>query len=181
MDNLKISARQAILSGVLLLIVLVVGLVVWGSLSASRTRNLAATHKAILFEESVDVARSAQIEFEKQVQEWKDILLRGNDPIAFEKYRDAFTKHGEATEKNLQQLKVLLHELGLDTGQVDQASRAHQELNAKYLAALKQYDFANPNSAHILDVMMKGMDRLPNKLMGDIVVSIIAQSNQMRL
>jgi len=59
--------------------------------------------------QSVDLARSAQVEFKKQVQEWKDLLLRGgNDQATYDKYLQNFFSEEAATQQNLQGLRQLL-------------------------------------------------------------------------
>ena len=39
---------------------------------------------------TIDQARAAQVNFQRQVQEWKDILLRGSDPMMKLKYWEGF-------------------------------------------------------------------------------------------
>ncbi len=176
--DLRIGVRLGLLAAFLLAALLIVGLHGWHMLSDSNDRAIAAMQRAHVFETSVDTARTAQVEFKKQVQEWKDLLLRGNDSIAFNKYLQAFRKQSEATQANLQKLKGLLATLGLDTAQVDDTLKTHEALQEKYLEALKQYDIANQNSAHVVDALVKGMDRPPTKKIDGIVAYVLQQSNQ---
>ena len=60
--------------------------------------------------DSINLARSAQLNFKEQVQEWKDILLRGNDPGAFQKYSDQFTQREAAVDQDLRSLQQRLPE-----------------------------------------------------------------------
>jgi methyl-accepting chemotaxis protein len=69
--------------------------------------------------------------------------------------------------------------LGLDTQQVDDAIQTHKELNAKFLTALKQYDVKNPNSVHIVDALVRGVDRPTSQKIDDIVAYIRNQSTKM--
>src|SRR6266540_5343191 len=55
---------------------------------------------------SVDLARTAQLNFKKQVQEWKDLLLRGGTPADYDKYYQSFEKQEAATQKTLEALKT---------------------------------------------------------------------------
>jgi methyl-accepting chemotaxis protein-1 (serine sensor receptor) len=67
-----------------------------------------------LIEQSVDAARSAQVQFKIQVQEWKNTLLRGKDPAAFNKYRQAFIDESAATQKQLKTLEALMPRIGME-------------------------------------------------------------------
>jgi methyl-accepting chemotaxis protein len=176
--DIKIGIRLGLLAGFLLTAVLIVGLQGWHSLGDSNVRAIAAMQRASLFEASVDAARSAQVEFKKQVQEWKNLMLRGNDPAEFEKYQKSFSKQSDATQANLHKLKKLLTQLGLDTLQADEALKTHDVLLGKYLEALKQYDTSNQNSAHLVDRLVAGMDRPPTQKIDDIVAHVLKQSNQ---
>ncbi len=157
----------------------VVGFGAWRMLSDGNAKSAAALHKAALLEKAVDTARSAQVQFKIQVQEWKNTLLRGNDAEAFVKYQGEFVKKGEETRADLEKLKVLLKELGLEVAQVDDTQQAHRELESKYLTAVKQYVPANAGSAHVVDALVKGMDREPTRKIDAIVAYVLTQSDRM--
>ena len=82
------------------------------------------------------LARVMQLTFKKQVQEWKDVLLRRYDPYALEQHEEAF--HQEETAVALQAAE--LRAAGLDDetrSVVDQFISAHQSMSEKYAAALR--------------------------------------------
>ncbi|MDE2427162.1 MAG: HAMP domain-containing protein [Burkholderiales bacterium] len=178
-NDLKIGVRLGMLAGFLLLSILIVGIFGWQTLRTSDARMTEAMTRAALLENSVDTARKAQVDFKIQVQEWKDTLLRGNDPASFDKYKAAFMKKSDETQAGIKKLQGQLAALGLDTKQADDAQKAHQELLGKYLEALKQYDSAVDSSAHTVDKLVKGMDRPPTEKINQIVAYVLAQSDRM--
>ncbi|MDY7539075.1 methyl-accepting chemotaxis protein [Undibacterium sp. RTI2.1] len=177
--NIKIGVKLGALSGILLLAVVSIGIGGQSALSLSSTTNIANMHRDNVLTQTVNTARKAQVEFKKQVQEWKNLLLRGNDPANFTKYSEAFVKQSEVTQTNLQQLKKLFAQLDLDTKMVDEALTTHQELQGKYLDALKKYDQADQNSAHIVDTLVNGMDRPPTQKIDGIVDFILAKADSL--
>ncbi|WGG51495.1 methyl-accepting chemotaxis protein [Rugamonas sp. DEMB1] len=179
--NLKIGVRLGLLGGFFFAALMVVAAGGWSALSSSNARSAAAMARADLLGEAVDTARGAQVEFKIEVQEWKNTLLRGNDPANFDKYSKAFVKTGESTRAELQKLAAILAKLQLATPLVDQALQTQSTLMSKYLEALKQYDSANPASAHVVDNLVKGMDREPTKKIDDIVAFINKESRRVTL
>jgi methyl-accepting chemotaxis protein len=174
--NLKIAARLGLLGAFFLVALLVVGYSGWSALSASNAKSAAAMVQSATLADAIDTARGAQVEFKIQVQEWKNILVRGSDPAQLEKYTAAFKKSGETTQAELKEVNTLLAKLGLRTPVVDEALRLHAELGKNYLSALEKYDSTNADSYKIVDGLVKGMDREPTKKIDEIVKFIQTQS-----
>lgn len=179
LTDIKIGTRLAVLAIFFLFATLVVGFGGWYSLRQTDIHADAALQKAQMLEQAVDAARSSQVEFKKQVQEWKDLLLRGNDEASFDKYSKAFDHQEQVTQAELNKLKGLLVKLNLDSAQVDDSLKTHLELGVKYREALKQFDKANADSAHTVDALVKGMDRPPTEKINGIVSYVLAQTSQM--
>ncbi len=111
---------------------------------------------------------SAAIDFKTQVQEWKNILLRGNDPKAFEKYKAAFAKEDARVQEQLKRSGELMRSMGRDTAPVDHAIKAHRELGPKYLTALESFDAKDANAGQTVDKLVQGMDRATAGALGKL-------------
>ncbi|MBA5638578.1 methyl-accepting chemotaxis protein [Duganella sp. LX20W] len=177
LDNLKIGHRLGMLAVFLIVAMLAVGAAGWQTFSAMGARGAQEVEREERLVMAVDAARGAQVEFKKQVQEWKDTLLRGADPAAFDKYSKAFVQQHALTQARLATLKTELGLLGLETQRADQAMQAHQTLFAQYQQALKQYNGAQPESAHVVDGLVKGMDRPVNQQIDQIVTYVMEQAH----
>lgn len=55
----------------------------------------------------LDVA-AANVDFKTQVQEWKNILIRGNDPQSLEKYKKHFQERAEQVQQRLHKVQGAL-------------------------------------------------------------------------
>jgi methyl-accepting chemotaxis protein len=174
--NMKIASRLGLLGGFFFLALLVVGVGGWNALSSSNAKSAIAMEKAATLANAIDTARGAQVDFKIQVQEWKNILVRGSDPAQLEKYTAAFKKSGAETQDELKQVNAILAKLGLSTPLVDDALKAHAELGMNYLGALAKFDTASADSYKVVDGLVKGMDRAPTKKIDDIVAFIQEQS-----
>ena len=174
--NLKIAVKLALLGAVLFAATMIVGLEGWHALSKTHELQIQSAQSLSQYAQAADTARVAQVEFKKQVQEWKDLLLRGTDPAAFAKYRDAFSKESGTTHAALLRLKDQLSALGANVDGVDKALATHASLQDSYLDALRHYDAADPNTAHVVDGLVKGIDRAPTAAIDDIVATVMQQA-----
>ncbi len=117
----------------------------------------------------------ANLEFKSQVQEWKNVLLRGKDPAAQDKYWGQF----EEQERKVQKiLSDLIAETGDDVGlktQVEKLRTEHQALGASYRkgkAAFVAAD-ADPTAG---DKAVQGIDRATSDQMGVLVTQLHERS-----
>jgi methyl-accepting chemotaxis protein len=123
-------------------------------------------------------ARAMQVAFKKQVQEWKDILLRGYDPADLQKYSQQFTSQ----EKAVQDLATKLDDTVTDpaiSGEIRQFRDQHSALNAKYHNAHDAFVASKGTDFKTADAAVKGQDRAPTDLIDKIVSDLHAQ--QVRL
>lgn len=120
--------------------------------------------------DSVNLARSAQVSFKIQVQEWKNILLRGEDPEKFDKYFKGFSEEEEHVRTKLLELKKITSpEL---QQKIDHFLQAHQILGEHYRAGLEVYKNASADKYKIGDKAVKGIDREPTKALDELVEDV---------
>ncbi len=118
--------------------------------------------------------------FKTQVQEWKNTLLRGNDPASFEKYSKAFNKEEARVQVLLKEARGLMVELNVSTAEVDELLQQHLELGRRYRDALQSYDVEKKSSGRKVDALVKGMDR-PASVGMLKVVELLEQDIQARV
>ncbi|MBN2080592.1 HAMP domain-containing protein [bacterium] len=173
----------------ILVIVCWASIVVVGAMLSLQISQTTQVYQSILAEEveQQELARQMQVTFKKQVQEWKNVLIRGHNQESLEKYRGQFLE-AEAS--------------ALEIGAALQAQATNQEVLAKlgefmeamdtmgqgYRAAMAEFE----NSAELdaegfadrdykaADKMVKGQDRAPTDLI-DEIVEIIATDRTTRV
>jgi methyl-accepting chemotaxis protein len=170
--NLPIAFRLALLGLVMLTATIIVGIGGWRGLVRTHNLQMHSTETAAKFAAAVDTARVAQVDFKKQVQEWKDLLLRGSDSDAFKKHHDAFVEQSDAVNKDLTRLKQQMTELGIKADDVDAAVATHTDLGTKYLAAIQHYDAKDTKSVHVVDSLVAGIDRAPTTAIDGLVAGM---------
>lgn len=104
-------------------------------------------------------ALKAEVSFKTQVQEWKNILLRGNDPAQYDNYFAAFEKAEAKVQQELHSLKDIFTEMDLDSANVEQAILQHQALGEEYQNSLQSFVVTDPDAGKKVDKLVKGIDR----------------------
>ena len=114
------------------------------------------------------------IAFKKQVQEWKNVLLRGKDPKQLDKYWGRFQKTEQSIQADGRELLSYL-EPGEAYDLVNQFMEAHQTMGVAYR---KGYDaFVAADFLHTAgDKAVAGIDRAPTKLLEDAANLISEQA-----
>lgn len=104
---------------------------------------------------------TANVEFKRQVQEWKDILLRGNDPAKFEKYLGNFEQREAAVDENLHRAMTLLKASNeaKAIAALEEIIETHRRMGGEYRGAISHYDKTDSNASHVVDKLVAGMDR----------------------
>jgi methyl-accepting chemotaxis protein len=141
----------------------------------SQQRTVVAGYDGLLNTAVVqmDAARVVQVEFKKQVQEWKDILLRGHTPADLAKY---------TTQFHDREAKVKAGAAALVSGVQDSEAR---ELLTEFLAAdfilsgkyQESYDVYVKGRFDFkaADKLVRGQDRPPTDLFDKVVARLDAR------
>lgn len=161
MKSVTSLARQLafIVGLVIAIILLAAGIAlsqVWGSVRTFRDQV------------STDYRSSQQVltlqtDFKKQVQEWKDTLLRGYDPAMLDKYWGNFQQREQQVRDSAQKLAGSVsdpkaHDL------LQQFVAAHQKMGEDYRKGFDGFKAANFDPK-VGDKNVKGMDRPPTDLL----------------
>ncbi|APC39919.1 methyl-accepting chemotaxis protein [Clostridium estertheticum] len=176
MKNSGIKGNLLLLIIFMLIFIIGMGAFTFNSLNstASQGRNDVATvNKYIAL---VDNSRNIQVTYKKQIQAWKDLLLRGSDQSKYDTYLAQFTSYNSEVLLGLARLKASMGSLGIDTPLVDKVSTELDQLQINYTTALKSYDKTNKESYKIVDTLVNGMDKPPTNDMDTLVKTIMDKS-----
>lgn len=134
------------------------------------------------FEEDVALSQSnaVQVEamettFKKQVQEWKDTLLRGKKPEALNKYWSNFQHRESDVRNDAERLKSTITDP--EAAQlVTQFLSAHKKMGDAYRHGLDEFKNHNFESA-VGDAAVAGIDRAPTELLTKAKDLLVSQAS----
>ena len=101
-------------------------------------------------------------EFKVQIQEWKNVLLRGQDAAQRERYWAAFQKQEALVQQSARQLAARIDQPDA-RALLEQFSQTHQNMGQAYRQGLQAFEQAqfNPSAG---DKAVTGLDREPARL-----------------
>jgi methyl-accepting chemotaxis protein len=106
----------------------------------------------------------ADIAFKEQVQEWKNLLLRGTDPAQEEKYWNAFLKKEKEAMGLIREARAGLRDPAI-LAKLEDFMNAHKVAGEGYR---KGHDiFRQAKDGHAADAAVQGIDRGPSTLLQD--------------
>src|SRR3989338_2579126 len=149
LQDIKISTRLIGLG--VLVVVFMVGLAALGMHTATTIYD---TQKTVI--SITEIVSDVQ----DIVHDWKNILVRGGDPVEFEKYQADINTHIQIADKRFDEISVNYKRHGGDLGQFYQAESSFQSMINKYQESVRFYEKSN-NMRNVLkvDAMVKGADK----------------------
>ncbi|UUY08736.1 methyl-accepting chemotaxis protein [Pseudomonas sp. J452] len=125
--------------------------------------------------EATRLIDAANVEFKIQVQEWKNVLLRGQDSENLNKYWGQFESQERKVQDTLGQLvQIASADPALKT-QVERLRSEHQTLGANYRKGRDAFVAAS-GDAKAGDAAVKGIDRAASEQMSTLVTQLREQS-----
>ncbi|WP_301782960.1 methyl-accepting chemotaxis protein [Caballeronia sp. SEWSISQ10-4 2] len=147
-----------------------------GLFGVFQMNNAADTYER-LFEVDGTQARQvadALVAFKNQVQNGKDILLRGKNPEQLDKYWGAFEKYEQASQAATEKLAVELPP-GEARSKIERFNILHKEMGQSYRKAIEQFKASGFDIA-VGDLAMDGIDREPVILLRESGSKIVEQT-----
>jgi methyl-accepting chemotaxis protein len=142
-----------------------------------RCAHVSRDYTGIIFgeEQQAQRVRELQVNFKKQVQAWKDILLRGRDDAALEKYSAEFHTQAAAVDAETEALAGVVKDERARTSLQD-FGREHQQLDSEYERGLQGYRASRDFAA--ADTAVKGKDRQPTDTLDGVVARLATLAEQ---
>jgi methyl-accepting chemotaxis protein len=138
-----------------------------------RCAGVSERYRAIILGEVAQAqqVRVLQVNFKKQVQAWKDVLLRGKDDAALAKYSTEFHNLAAKVQTDSATLSSQISD-EQSRSELDNFRQLHLTLNGQYESALAEYrtnrDFAAADAA------VKGKDRPPTDSLDQVTERLTA-------
>ncbi len=176
MNFLRTSLRAQILSllGGSLLAMLLIALACFNFLSNGVQSYRSLLEGPLLTSQLVD---EANLQFKVQVQEWKNVLLRGKQPQELEKYWGQFQDRQREVQSLLTQLVTQTRSDPALSQRIDNLRQEHQQLGIAYQHGRDVYlaAGADPTAG---DAAVKGVDRAASEQMSALVSDLREQGTK---
>ena len=144
------------------------------------------TRQSVQLDSLSRAALDSQVSFKVQVQEWKNILLRGDDVALLDKYLKSFQANAKETQKNIARVSAEARLLGLMV-QVDIAkglAATHESLTQRYETTLAQAQASakslSPETSRQVDKALRGIDRDLENSIAEFAVELVVVADQER-
>lgn len=140
--------------------------------------NVSSAKRSVQLLEIEEYLDEAAIGLGRQIQEWKDMLLRAEDTALYTKHQHGFKESSIAVQYALVKAKALIIEVGMDPADIDQLIEEHRSLLTEYLqayAGLKPEEAASRNN---VDRKVRGIDRVLQARIVQLKSAISAYAKQ---
>jgi len=113
-------------------------------------------------------------DFKSQVNDWKNVLLRGSNPAQLDKHWKAFLAHENAVSEQGKKLLTVMPD-GAGKKLLGDFIQAHSKMGADYRKGLEYFKAANYDPAGG-DNTAEGMDQAPLQMLADAATKVRAEN-----
>lgn len=171
----------ATLAGLLMLVVVVTGAASLYALHVTARSAEADLRRMGAVIAALDEARLAQVHFKKQVQEWKNLLLRGDDPVDRDRYLAAFEREADTVAAMLERIGGRIAATDVPPGRIAPLLREHAALRERYRTALAAASLEEPGGGRRTDAAVRGIDRDLTDAIDRLADDILSETTEIRM
>lgn len=173
-DTAQMRQSWVQLGGLIILILLITSLVSLFALWSQERAHARYDQDLVATIRVIDSARHAEVHFKTQVQEWKNVLLRGKDATLRETHWKGFERENEATDQELARLLPWAEEHAHTdlADRIQSITASHRELADRYREALS--NGGTPFDPLAVDAKVRGADRSLDADISKIIEDAVA-------
>lgn len=117
--------------------------------------------------------RESNAAYMLELKEFRNILLRGNDPELYSKHLELFEQNYAASQDSLAETRLAGDAVGFDVSSIQQLIDSNEALHGKYINALKSFNASSSTPGLDVDKRIRDIEQpltdAFNKLGGDIL------------
>ena len=121
--------------------------------------DISSARRSVQLLEIEEHLDDAAIGLGRQVQEWKDMLLRVHDSVQHAKHQQGFKEASIAVQHALLEARTNMLEIGMETTDIDGLIAEHKSLLSDYLQAYSGLKSSEVGSGSRVDKRVLGVDR----------------------
>lgn len=141
--------------------------------------DTSANHE--VYQHLAEVTLNLQLDFSAQVQEWKNILLRGNDLKDYNRYYFQFVQKESDVRYGLSELMHHKELLGLDLHtQLQQFLSMHEQLGQTYREYLEPTRMADKMGIFLIDEEVQDIHSAPMEFLVELASKVPVTSEQVK-
>lgn len=177
--NWTIKKQLVLLNALAFIGIVVTALVAIIGYSNAYEKLETQSHSAIL---AVDEARTAQVDFTKMVQQWKNILIRGDDPVQLAQKTKEFYEESSKTILHVTNLKKSATSAAT-AEKIDLFLSAYAQAIIGYEKGMQIFKNTSVDKYHAGDKAVHKIDIEPSKRLDDVVESVLSdyESNRQHI
>lgn len=163
----KMNLRVRILGLIGLFLITLLGIGAWGVCSTMKCQEEMLVEHEKITEAELSVV-SAEVCFRRQAEEWKNVLLRGEEEAELEAHWLIFVEDERAARRHVEGLMASVSAHPVAVGLAGKFLRDHQELGERYREALTNFKAGGAGAQARSDEIVRGLPDEVGGVLGEL-------------